>query len=105
MKKILIMILVLSMVNIVASESKFLAKINGVSSGIVIAGLDVESDVIEGEKVYETCADGKRVVADKAELLEMINANEDVTDVCTKLVTDMSELFKNNTAFNQDISD
>ena len=43
------------------------------------------------------------MVADKAELLEMINTGQHVTDVCTSLVTDMSELFISARNFNQDI--
>lgn len=34
----------------------------------------------------------------------MINNNEDITNICTNIITDMSFLFKDNQTFNQDIS-
>ena len=40
-------------------------------------------------------------VVDEEMLREMIADNEDVTNVVTSLVTDMRDLFKNNTTFNQ----
>ena len=43
-------------------------------------------------------------VVDEEMLREMIADNEDVTNVVTSLVTDMRDLFKNNTTFNQYIS-
>ncbi|MAZ93997.1 MAG: hypothetical protein CMF58_06205, partial [Lentimicrobiaceae bacterium] len=43
-------------------------------------------------------------VVDKSTLSSMINSGDNLTNVITSLVTDMSDLFKNNTTFNQDIS-
>ena len=43
-------------------------------------------------------------VVDEVILRDLIAGNDDVTNVVTTLITDMSELFKNNTTFNQDIS-
>jgi surface protein len=39
-----------------------------------------------------------------SELRQKINNNEDVTQVNTGCITDMSKLFYNNSTFNQDIS-
>lgn len=40
----------------------------------------------------------------REQLIEMINKNEDVTQVDVSEITDMSSLFKGNKTFNQDIS-
>jgi len=48
------------------------------------------------------CGPGEGVT--RAELVTMINNDEDVTQVCTSNITDMSRLFRGNKSFNQDIS-
>lgn len=44
------------------------------------------------------------VPINRDQLIAMISNEEDVSDVDTSEITDMSELFKNNATFNQDIS-
>ena len=43
-------------------------------------------------------------IVDRATLISMIKNGKDVSKVCTSAITDMSNLFNENTSFNQDIS-
>ena len=102
MKKVILLLALLLNTNIF-SEEYILKMIDSQSKSIKVLPFNT-LEVEEAEKVYETCAEGKTVVADRVELLSMINSGQDVSDVCTSLVTNMNFLFRNNATFNQDIS-
>jgi len=83
---------------------------------------EVDDDYQEGSSIYlasngvtvrcdeasigdtATIGDKEYTVVDEATLRSMVANDEDVTCACTSYVTDMKELFKDKSTFNQDIS-
>jgi surface protein len=79
-----------------------LSSIGGESNQLRFNKTD-SADITVTEGIKDNCAEGNEKIS--RETLEgMIAAGNDVTGVCTSLITDMSRLFFQNKTFNQDIS-
>ena len=97
MKKTLLVIALFSG-NLFASEYIIKIQGNNYSSAIQVEGSEQENAIVHPE-----CVVGQQVVTE-SELRTMVDNNDNITNICTSQVTDMSGLFQLNSIFNQDIS-
>lgn len=95
MKKISLMLWLLTLIGCSNSENPYRAKID--SNGCLVCDNYVagETFILKGLR-YE--------VADRTRLRLAIDDNEDLSKFCTSKVSDMSSLFENQSSFNQNIS-